>query len=213
MKSRGPRKQVRATLQWERPAPAATAVTAVAARAGRPCASGQDARATSCPPTAPFSHFWFLWTHTPQARVCGALECGSLLPLSQPACWRRSTAVPRREIGALAKFREQARGRKAAASCRTLKLRRHAGREVVFPTWGHLPEQTILGEGADSAQLRTRRGRGARHAFFPAAGMLALMSTRRHWGWRPAAKSSDRFSPGRGFSQARLIMFWLPGSS
>ena len=47
---------------------------------------------------------------------CGALECGSLLPLSpKPACWRESATTVEFPASKLA-------GRKAAASCRTPKL-------------------------------------------------------------------------------------------
>ena len=48
---------------------------------------------------------------------CEALECGSLLPLlREPACWRGVALPVEVPAGKLAR-------RKAAASCRTLKLR------------------------------------------------------------------------------------------
>jgi hypothetical protein len=56
-------------------------------------------------------------------RACEALECGSLLPLwLKPACWLgivRSVEFPASKLA----------GSKAAASCRTPKLRIHAGWE------------------------------------------------------------------------------------
>ena len=51
---------------------------------------------------------------------CAALECGSSLPLLlQPACWLQDRAAMGLPASKLA-------GRKAAASCRTPKLRLHA---------------------------------------------------------------------------------------
>ena len=165
MKSRGPRKQVRATLQWERPAPAATAVTAVAARAGRPCASGQDARATSCPPTAPFSHFWFLWTHTPQARVCGALECGSLLPLSH-------SLVPRarRGIGALANSAERALREESGSRLPHSKASQARGEGSGFPAVGPLARADNFGRGGRLCTVGDREGKGSPPRLLPLCG-------------------------------------------
>jgi len=66
----------------------------------------------------------------PLGQACEALECGSLLPLwPKPACWLPRWRPPANWRGIVLSIEIPASklaGRKAAASCRTPKLRIHA---------------------------------------------------------------------------------------
>ena len=142
---------------------------------------------------------------------CGALECGSLLPLSPsqlaggppfvPLAGRRSSRPPWRQ-GAGHSASELA-GRKAAASCRTLKLRRHVGANPCLCSRGSLlpllPSQ--LAGGTPFVPLAGRRSSRPPWAGlrYPASTLAGEESGSK----LPHSKASPACQEGRLFSMCR----------